>query len=146
MTRFCTFSQRLANNFGAFTNMVPPLLNMVDFAHRLVGPKPLEFLSRTLNKGTGNIVPTWNPYLPRVRTSGKPDSDLGISRALLRVQLAGLACATFDSCCVSVLDLSLSAALLPFPLAAWRRCNCPHPLKNLFTASITDGLQRPMAF
>ena len=47
--------------------MVPPLLNMVDFAHRLVGPKPLEFLSRTLNKGTGNIVPTWNPYLPRVR-------------------------------------------------------------------------------
>ena len=59
--------QRLANNFGAFTNMVPPLLNMVDFAHRLVGPKPLEFLSRTLNKGTGNIVPTWNPYLPRVR-------------------------------------------------------------------------------
>ncbi len=63
-------SQRLANNFGAFTNMVPPLLNMVDFAHRLVGPKPLEFLSRTLNKGTGNIVPTWNPYLPRVRSSG----------------------------------------------------------------------------
>ena len=61
--------QRLANNFGAFTNMVPPLLNMVDFAHRLVGPKPLEFLSKTLNKGTGNIVPTWNPYLPRVRAS-----------------------------------------------------------------------------
>ena len=63
-------AQRLANNFGAFTNMVPPLLNMVDFAHRLVGPKPLEFLSRTLNKGTGNIVPTWNPYLPLVRFAG----------------------------------------------------------------------------
>ena len=62
--------QRLANNFGMFTNVVPPLLNMVDFAHRLVGPKPLEFLSRTLNKGTGNIVPTWNPYLPRVRLLG----------------------------------------------------------------------------
>ena len=64
--------QRLANNFGAFTNMVPPLLNMVDFAHRLVGPKPLEFLSKTLNKGTGNIVPTWNPYLPRVRSCFVP--------------------------------------------------------------------------
>jgi D-lactate dehydrogenase len=61
--------QRLANNFGAFTSMVPPLLNMVDFAHRLVGPKPLEFLSKTLNKGTGHIVPEWNPYLPKVRAS-----------------------------------------------------------------------------
>ena len=66
--------QRLANNFGAFTSMVPPLLNMVDFAHRLVGPKPLEFLSKTLNRGTGHIVPEWNPYLPRVRANLQPRS------------------------------------------------------------------------
>lgn len=59
--------QRLANNFGAFASAVPPMLNLVDFAHRLVGPKPLEFLSSALNRGSNHLVPAWNPYLPKVR-------------------------------------------------------------------------------
>lgn len=58
--------QTLANNFGAFTSIVPPFLNLVDFAHRLVGPKPLEFLSGTLNRGSNHIVPAWNEYMPKV--------------------------------------------------------------------------------
>ena len=58
--------QTLANNFGTFTSIVPPFLNLVDFAHRLVGPKPLEFLSGTLNRGSNHIVPAWNEYMPKV--------------------------------------------------------------------------------
>jgi D-lactate dehydrogenase len=45
---------------------VPPFLNMVDFAHRLVGPKPLEYLSGVMNRASGRLIPTWNPYMPRV--------------------------------------------------------------------------------
>ena len=59
--------QRLANNFGAINASVPTFLNLVDFAHRLVGPKPLEYLSSVLNRATGNYIPEWNRYMPRVR-------------------------------------------------------------------------------
>jgi len=38
-------AQRLANNYGTFVSAVPKLLNVVDFAHRVVGPKPLEYMS-----------------------------------------------------------------------------------------------------
>ena len=58
--------QRLANNFGAINASVPTFLNIVDFAHRLVGPKPLEYISSGLNKLSSNYVPAWNPYMPRV--------------------------------------------------------------------------------
>ena len=64
--------QRLANNFGTFASVVPPFLNLVDFAHRLVGPKPLEFLSSTLNKSSNHLVPTWNSYMPRVSLDRVP--------------------------------------------------------------------------
>ena len=50
----------------AFTAAVPPFLNLVDFAHRLVGPKPLEYLSGAMNRVSNHLVPTWNPYMPRV--------------------------------------------------------------------------------
>lgn len=59
--------QSLANNYGAFVSTVPKFLNLVDFAHRLVGPKPLEYLSGTMNRMSNHLVPTWNPYMPRVR-------------------------------------------------------------------------------
>ena len=60
--------QRLANNFGAINASVPTFLNIVDFAHRLVGPKPLEYISSMLNKASGNYIPEWNRYMPKVLT------------------------------------------------------------------------------
>ena len=59
--------QSLAKNFGTVTAMVPPFLNIVDLAHRLVGPKPMQFLSDQWMKLPGHIMPAWNPYMPRVR-------------------------------------------------------------------------------
>lgn len=57
----------MANNYGAFVSAVPALLNVVDFAHRLVGPKPLEYISGALNRVSGHYIPEWNPYMPRAR-------------------------------------------------------------------------------
>ena len=59
--------QAMANNYGTFVSTVPAFLNVVDFAHKLVGPKPLEYLSGAMNRMTNHLVPTWNPYMPRVR-------------------------------------------------------------------------------
>lgn len=58
--------QRVANNFGMVNYSVPKFLNVVDFAHRLVGPKPLEFLSSVMNKASRNYIPEWNKYMPKV--------------------------------------------------------------------------------
>ncbi len=63
----CAVLQSLANNYGAFVKTVPAVLNVVDFAHRLVGPKPLEYISGAMNRMSNHLVPTWNPYMPRVR-------------------------------------------------------------------------------
>jgi hypothetical protein len=30
-----------------------------------MGPKPLEAVSRWMNKMTGHFVPVWNPYMPK---------------------------------------------------------------------------------
>ena len=59
--------QSMANNYGAFVSTVPAFLNVVDFAHRLVGPKPLQYLSGAMNRMSNHLVPAWNPYMPRVR-------------------------------------------------------------------------------
>ena len=55
----------MANNYGAFAAAVPPVLNLVDFAHRLVGPTPLDLFGPLYRRV--ELVPTWNPYMPRVR-------------------------------------------------------------------------------
>ena len=69
--------QSMANHYGAFAAAVPPVLNLVDFAHRLVGPKPLEYISSAMNRMSNHLVPTWNPYMPRVRP-GVPPSALSL--------------------------------------------------------------------
>ena len=78
----------MANNYGAFAAAVPPFLNVVDFAHRLVGPKPLEYISGAMNRVSNHMVPTWNPYMPRVsprtqirrRLCGGPGSTVRIKQ------------------------------------------------------------------
>ena len=58
--------QALANHFGAFSRIVPPFLNTVNLAHSVVGPQPLQYISSALNRLSGNLVPEWNPYMPKV--------------------------------------------------------------------------------
>ncbi|KAF8056389.1 glcD [Scenedesmus sp. PABB004] len=55
----------VADNFSLLNAAMPRVLNAVDLAHRVVGPKPLEVVSRWLNAATGHFVPVWNPYMPR---------------------------------------------------------------------------------
>lgn len=55
----------LANNFGLVNASVPKLLNAVDAAHKLLGPKPLQLVSSFLNRVTDHYVPAWNPYMPK---------------------------------------------------------------------------------
>ena len=64
--RECCNVQAIANNFSMAAAAVPPLLNVVDAAHRVVGAAPLTYVSSLLNRMSGHLIPTWNPYMPRV--------------------------------------------------------------------------------
>lgn len=67
----------LANNFGLINASVPKLLNAVNLAHKVVGPKPLEAISRWLNRATGHFVPVWNPYMPKGAAPLLPATSAG---------------------------------------------------------------------
>lgn len=54
-----------ANHFTLISRGAPVLLNTVDFIHGLLGPRVLEMVSGTLNRGTSNVVPQWNVYIPK---------------------------------------------------------------------------------
>jgi D-lactate dehydrogenase len=55
----------VASHFGALNSAVPKLLDAVSLAHRILGPKPLEWTSSWLNRVSGHVVPTWNPHMPK---------------------------------------------------------------------------------
>jgi len=59
-----SMAMMLANNFSLFQSGVPLLLNSVNLAHKLMGPKPLTGISSWLNRVTNHQVPAWNPYFP----------------------------------------------------------------------------------
>ena len=65
-------SMTVANNFATLAAAVPPFLNAVDAAHRVVGAAPLAAVSSVLNAVSGNYVPAWNPYMPRGAAPLKP--------------------------------------------------------------------------
>jgi len=54
----------LANNFSAFAGAVPPLLNLVNVAHSVLGAGVLSTVSSALNSASYNYVPVWNPHMP----------------------------------------------------------------------------------
>lgn len=62
-----TALQAIANNFAPIAAVVPYFLDAVNLAHRVVGPKPLEWVSGKLNKWSNKYIPEWNPYMPSVR-------------------------------------------------------------------------------
>ena len=59
--------QAIANNFAPIAAVVPYFLDAVNLAHRVMGPKPLEWISSKLNVWSGKYIPEWNPYMPAVR-------------------------------------------------------------------------------
>lgn len=54
------------------TFVVGPFL--VSF-QQVVGPRPLEIISRWMNSMTGNTIPVWNPYMPKGASRVKPPSN-----------------------------------------------------------------------
>ena len=58
--------QSIANNFSSIAAVVPWFLDAVSLTHRVVGPKPLEWVSSKLNVLSRNYIPEWNPYMPAV--------------------------------------------------------------------------------
>ena len=84
------YAMSLARNFASINNNVPRLLNVVDLAHGVLGPRPLEVVSGTLNRVTGNVVPEWNRYMPRgaaplrrPAAPAAPVADKGIPRKVV---------------------------------------------------------------
>jgi len=71
-TRASGAAMWVANNFGAVGAAVPPLLNAVSLAHRVLGEAPLKAVSSWLNRVTDHYVPVWNPYMPRGASPVKP--------------------------------------------------------------------------
>ena len=55
----------LGRNFASFSGVVPPFLNMVSGFHSILGDGVLKTVSSGLNKVSGNLIPEWNPHMPR---------------------------------------------------------------------------------
>jgi D-lactate dehydrogenase len=52
----------------------------------VVGPKPLEIISRWMNSMTGNFVPVWNPYMPKGASPVKAPSSSSSTAAAQQQQ------------------------------------------------------------
>ena len=65
MPKASKVADMIANNFGATAWTFNKLLGAVNVAHQILGPWPLETISRALNKISGHMVPEWNPYMPK---------------------------------------------------------------------------------
>jgi len=55
----------MARHFGAIAAAVPPFLNLVSLAHALVGSAPMGLLSGAIWGVGNNMIPLWNPFMPR---------------------------------------------------------------------------------
>jgi D-lactate dehydrogenase len=79
----------VAKHFGTVAALTPTLLNAVHLAHRVLGPKPLEFISEKLNQASGNMVPVFNSSMPTGASKLKqpqavqPMADKGIPRKVV---------------------------------------------------------------
>eukprot|EP00775_Hariotina_reticulata_P006936 gene6936-7154_t len=88
-TRATQLSMWAANNFTTINNTVPTFLNAVNLAHKVVGPKPLEIISKWMNSMTGHVVPVWNLYMPKGASPVKlPASQASSSAAQQQQQEA----------------------------------------------------------
>ena len=63
--RAAALALSLSKRMSTITTVVPPFLNLVDVARKVLGPAALESISGALNKVSGRSIPTWNEYMPR---------------------------------------------------------------------------------
>jgi hypothetical protein len=56
----------------------------------VVGPKPLEIISRWMNSMTGNFVPVWNPYMPKGASPVKAPSSSSTAAAQQQQETRGV--------------------------------------------------------
>jgi len=91
-TTASNLAMSVARHFSGLSSAVPSFLNVVDMAHGLLGPKPLEVVSQALNKASGRMVPVWTPYMPAGASPLKqpqppavPQADSGIPRKVVYV-------------------------------------------------------------
>jgi len=54
----------VVDNFKYFDKVVPPVLNLVSFAHSIVGTAVVEPIAKGVHAVGGSMIPLWNPYLP----------------------------------------------------------------------------------
>jgi D-lactate dehydrogenase len=67
----------LSTHMTAVTGVMRAGLSAVHLAHRLFGTKVMSSMSRFLRSLSGNIIPLWNPFMPRgasrLRRTNTPD-------------------------------------------------------------------------
>ena len=62
----------IATNFGTVSTLVPPFLNVVSFAHRLIGTTVMNPIAWGAWGVSNNYLPLWNKYMPRGATPLAP--------------------------------------------------------------------------
>jgi len=55
----------VASHFGKIMGLVPPLLDTVSLAHRVLGTYPMQSIANAVWGVGNNMLPLWNPYMPR---------------------------------------------------------------------------------
>ena len=52
----------VVDNFKYFDKVVPPVLNLVSFAHSIVGTAVVEPIAKGVHAVGGSMIPLWNPF------------------------------------------------------------------------------------
>ncbi|KAL6050120.1 D-lactate dehydrogenase [Balamuthia mandrillaris] len=55
----------VADHFDTVTTTARRLLSVVDATHRVVGPAPIQAISKLTNRLSGRMLPEWNTHVPR---------------------------------------------------------------------------------
>jgi len=70
--RGAALAAMVANHFGPISLMIPPFLNVVSLAHRILGTWPMGAIASTAWGVSNNYLPLWNRYMPRGATPLNP--------------------------------------------------------------------------
>jgi len=81
----------VANNFGSISQLIPPFLNVVSLAHRVLGTWTMGRIGWGSWRVSNNYLPLWNQYMPRGASPLNPpppptDADAESSMASRRAK------------------------------------------------------------
>jgi len=63
--RGAAVAQWLAARYGPIMGALPPMLDVVSFVHGIVGTWPMQKIADAVWGVGNNMLPLWNPYMPR---------------------------------------------------------------------------------